>query len=168
MKRIITILLIAFCIQSNYGQGTLKVKVIDTKTEAKCINCNVKLIELELSQLTDSNGICTFKMIDSGLYSISIISEFDSLKISEINVQNKQITWLSSDLTVYCQYKKSKHDNICPICHKNDKVLKITYGFMDFENKKDLKEYNKKYYNGGCNISKCDPNWYCKRNKLKF
>jgi len=60
----------------------------------------------------------------------------------------------------------SKKSKICPLCHKNDKVIPIIYGeptsqIMEKAEKGEVKL-------GGCVMSKSNAKWYCKRDKVEF
>lgn len=68
--------------------------------------------------------------------------------------------------TIICDYDQSgtKHD--CPVCHKQDQVIPISYGYpssigIERANKGEI-------YLGGCMVSDCDPQWHCKRCKKEF
>lgn len=69
-----------------------------------------------------------------------------------------------------CQYNKNGENNICPKCKRSDKVIPILYGLRVpvFDENGNLKEIDPPHFPGGCNVTNCDPAWYCKRNKLKF
>ncbi len=59
-----------------------------------------------------------------------------------------------------------KNEKTCPVCQKHDEVIPIIYG----EPRKRLfKDSLKgKVRLGGCVISDCDPNWFCKRDEKEF
>lgn len=74
---------------------------------------------------------------------------------------------------IECQY--SKDDSICPICLKIDKVIPIEYGYLVITEEEHKKMYDKNqnedlrtFKSGGCEISGCDPFWYCKRDSISF
>ena len=54
----------------------------------------------------------------------------------------------------------SKNDKTCPICKKKNKVIPVEFGLFIND--------PKKAYNMGCLITDCEPNWYCKRDKITF
>ncbi|KFC20465.1 hypothetical protein [Chryseobacterium sp. FH1] len=66
--------------------------------------------------------------------------------------------------TINCKYRENKV-SICPICKTDKKVLSIFYGLTTT---KFMKENKNKYYFEGCEITGCDPNWYCKTDDYKF
>lgn len=74
---------------------------------------------------------------------------------------------------IECQY--SRADSICPICLKIDKVIPIEYGYLVITEEEHKKRNNKNqnedlrtFKSGGCEISGCDPFWYCKRDSISF
>jgi hypothetical protein len=68
-----------------------------------------------------------------------------------------------------CVYNLVGMNKICPKCHKKDKVIPILYGLrVPSFDKKHNRIHEPEYLPGVCSVTKCDPSWYCKRNKLKF
>lgn len=68
--------------------------------------------------------------------------------------------------TIICDYDQSgtKHD--CPVCHQQDEVIPVSYGYplptgIERANKGEI-------YLGGCMVSDCDPLWHCRRCKKEF
>jgi hypothetical protein len=68
-----------------------------------------------------------------------------------------------------CSHNKNSKQKICPVCKKNDEVIPILYGLMGFDAKGNsfFKDYGE-FMPGGCNVSPCDPTWYCKRDDCRF
>jgi len=61
-----------------------------------------------------------------------------------------------------CRYNVSKSNKTCPECKKKNRVIPIEYGLIiSYGNPKD-------FWPGGCIIFDCQPNWYCKRDKIEF
>ena len=54
-----------------------------------------------------------------------------------------------------------KRNKTCPICHENDEVIPIEYGYPSQKLIEDSVKGKARI--GGCLISVWDPNWYCKR-----
>lgn len=54
----------------------------------------------------------------------------------------------------------------CPVCRKTKHVIPIVYGLPA----SGLIEQEKqgKVVLGGCLVSYCDPNWFCKKDKIRF
>lgn len=66
--------------------------------------------------------------------------------------------------TINCNYRENK-SSVCPKCKSDKKVLPIFYGLTTG---KFMKKNKKKYYFGGCELTGCNPKWYCKTDQLKF
>lgn len=58
---------------------------------------------------------------------------------------------------------------ICPVCHKNDNVIPVEYGFPMADPSEPL-HYGRKeeVHLGGCGVGDNDPRWYCKRDNRMF
>lgn len=54
----------------------------------------------------------------------------------------------------------------CPVCHKNDQVVRIIYGYPSEKTMEDAEKGL--IYIGGCIISNNSPKWYCKRDEKEF
>ena len=54
----------------------------------------------------------------------------------------------------------------CPRCLKNDQVIRIVYGYPGPKMMKNAERGIIRL--GGCIVSKNNPQWYCKRDKLEF
>jgi len=74
-------------------------------------------------------------------------------------------------------YKKHFGKAVCPKCHKHDQTLPIRYGegtaivVQHVDAKGDtirLPFDRKNYYAGTCITSDLDPEYFCKRDKIKF
>lgn len=66
-----------------------------------------------------------------------------------------------------CFYNKNVKQKICPLCKKKDKVIPILYGLTVPKTGVPTFKYGE-YEPAGCEISDCDPTWYCKRDNLRF
>lgn len=66
--------------------------------------------------------------------------------------------------SINCSYRENK-SSVCPKCKSEKKVLPIFYGLTTG---KFMKKNKNKFYFGGCELTGCDPKWYCKTDQLKF
>lgn len=109
----------------------------------------------------------SFDSLFSGITLLRIIGgiQLDTV-IKNILIQDGKTTHLEITLNP-CKYNKSKKDMTCPVCKKKDESIPIVYGLL-IDTGKKTKRKEKEIYTGGCVISGCDPNWYCKRDKTKF
>jgi len=100
--------------------------------------------------------------------------QFDHLKSDSINLflssnnseKSDYKLFLSTSDTIrleipysyYCKYDKSINNKTCPTCKKQTRVIPTSHGFF----------YSRKFYSLGCIGLECEPNWYCKRDKILF
>ncbi|MEY8847293.1 hypothetical protein AB9K26_00635 [Psychroserpens sp. XS_ASV72] len=96
----------------------------------------------------------------------NISGRFYTFKNSEL--RKKDTISLKIPYSLTCKYDKSKDNKTCPTCEREDEVIPIAYGLIAEITKKGEEKQEKKYKSGGCVISDCDPNWYCKRDNLEF
>ena len=66
--------------------------------------------------------------------------------------------------TINCSFRKNE-SSLCPICKSDKKVTPIFYGLTTL---KFIRKNRKKYYFGGCELTGCDPKYYCKTDQYKF
>jgi hypothetical protein len=66
-----------------------------------------------------------------------------------------------------CNYDVSLQNRTCPKCRRKDYVLPILYG-TDDRNLSLPDPYPLKGYDAGTDVTGCDPNWFCKRDKISF
>ena len=168
---IFTFIGISFCIAQN---GVINGKIIaEIPQEAELIAENTKVI-LEI------NGIEKTTIVDKNLNFSFYNLESDSIRIKtepQSYLRNRIIIGfikpndtvnVKISYSLSCKYDKSKENKTCPVCKKEDQVIPISYGFIAEISKKgeDIKE--KEYKSGGCVITGCDPNWFCKRDEIEF
>jgi len=84
-------------------------------------------------------------------------------------ISTDSVVKLNMTFPFNCSYNRNLKQKICPVCKKDDKVIPILYGLMEFDaNGNSLfKDYGE-FKPGGCNVSECDPTWYCKRDDCRF
>ncbi|MDQ3108429.1 MAG: hypothetical protein M3R17_00920 [Bacteroidota bacterium] len=93
---------------------------------------------------------------------------FNDTVITKIIINNNSTTTLKVNYPPYCEYDKSTHDKICPVCHKKDKVIPIVYGLLIYTGEPGKEDEEDEIYSGGCEITGCDPHWHCKRDNKDF
>ncbi|RZM25400.1 MAG: carboxypeptidase regulatory-like domain-containing protein [Pedobacter sp.] len=123
---------------------------------------------------TDKDGNFFFKKLRKGLYNVKVsgFAIADTI-LSGIAVNGD--TSLTINYNVYCQYDRSAKNKNCPLCGREDSVVRIRYGLIGVrvpkEGHHNSGSQNQKepdYFPGGCLITTCDPNWYCRRDGLQF
>ncbi|PKL78364.1 MAG: hypothetical protein CVV25_11930 [Ignavibacteriae bacterium HGW-Ignavibacteriae-4] len=173
-KLVIPVLLLLIISIQELSTGTIKGKVFDVNTESPVVGASIRTKYSTKSVYTDSSGNFEIQNIDSGLNYLNIsFNWYDDSTLKDIHVSDDKITDLIINYDSYCQY--SKADSLCPVCKKIDKVIPIEYGYLvitkeEYEkrNDKNQKEDLRTFKSGGCEISGCDPFWYCKRDSISF
>jgi len=117
----------------------------------------------------DTDGNFFFSKIDtSKVYSITV-SSVGYRDTTFKNISVKGDTTITLVYAHYCQYDASIKNKTCPVCKRKDAVIPIVYGYPVTTHGEDpMKNNGKKYILAGCEISGCDPHWYCKRDKTSF
>lgn len=67
-----------------------------------------------------------------------------------------------------CSYDGSLTDRTCPKCRRKDMVQPILYGFDANDPAKEHEAPVVAGHNAGYDVTGCDPNWFCKRDKMSF
>ena len=152
---------------------TIDGTVFDGKKNEVIPYANVYLLDSKMTEkcgtATDLEGRFKFVNVMKGVYNIRISSiGFSDTTFASIALSGDTV--LQLNIHRFCIYDASLNDKTCPVCHKTDKVIPIKYGLLITEKGKKKKETGSsdEFYSGGCVITGCDPNWYCKRDKTKF
>ena len=165
MKRIlVTLIILSFFINTAICQfGTIKGILFDRKNNKGIGFANIWIKEIKKYTNTDTLGKFNFDSVPIGKYDLSAsFVGYGDTTIKGIYITKDTIINLKIILPPPCVYDKNIHDKTCPICKKKNKVIPILYGLP-------IGKLNEeKYYYAGCNITTCQPNWYCKRDKTKF
>lgn len=121
----------------------------------------IALLDKDLNFFFDSLYTDTIQLRLEGMLNYPDTT-IENLVVEDGNTTHLEIPW-----PMICKYDKSKKDKTCPVCKKKDETIPIVYGLLVDTGKKTKKK-QKEFYPGGCVISGCDPNWYCKRDKIEF
>lgn len=161
--RIIIFTLLIFIHAIAFGQyGSIEGKIID-KNNKKLRGVIVRIMENKNSVLSNYDGNYSFDSIQAGEYTLMAmqIGVGDTI-IKNVIVDTNTITRLNIKLSPFCEFDAHRKNKTCPKCGKRKYVVPIVYGLPIG----DLDE--ERYYYAGCLITNCDPNWYCKKDKIKF
>jgi hypothetical protein len=164
LKSIIIISIFFGICQFSLGQtGIIEGKVYDTEEGQSLEFANVWLDSSKIGTTTDSNGQFKIDSIPFGVYNLRVsYIGYPDTTIHGLNVLKDKPIKINVTLSNSCPYTYRDTSRICGICNKSDKVIPIVYGIpigkLDHEN----------YYYAGCEITYCNPDWYCKRDKNKF
>ena len=166
MKIIKYFLFTVICFQFGFSQtGSIKGQLHDTIENKGFGYALVIINDLNKGAQADQNGNFKIEKIPIGKYSIKIsnLGNLDK-EIQEVEVYKDSTTILNINYPPFCKYYNSNKE--CPICKKEDKVIPIIYGLPS--NKMAKKAEKGKMILAGCEITGCDPNWYCKRDEIEF
>ncbi len=111
---------------------------------------------------TNINGRFTFSNLENGEYELKILNE--EYKNNIFNIIVSGTTNENLFVKKYCSFNENK-SNICPICKSNKNVLPIFYGLTTTT---FIKQNKTKYHFSGCQLTGCDPKFYCKKDREEF
>jgi hypothetical protein len=175
MRKTFIIILIFIGIPSCIAQvGVINGKIVaEIPEEAELIAENIKVIleinGIEKSTVVDKNLNFSFHNLLSD--SIQIRTEPYSYLRNRIIIgflKPNDTIELKIPYSLSCKYDQSKENKTCPICKKEDQTIPISYGLIVEITKKGEENKEKEYRSGGCVITGCDANWYCKRDEIEF
>jgi hypothetical protein len=166
-----------------YAQtGKLQVK-IDILPELKDVFINSQ-IQIDIddtirrkNSFVKSNGSIVFDFLPAGTTGISLIGHGKTtgfertyyLSVDSIDIINGSMRSITIQFPKNCEYNRRGRNNMCPQCKRSDKVLPIRYGLaIPFYDERGKIRKEPRSHPGGCDVSDCDPGWYCERNKLEF
>jgi hypothetical protein len=170
-KQIFPVLLFYLCYSLCVAQtGKLTGHIVVNKNDKKSVAAHTSVfLGIGNSRIVFPDKDLNFSLdsLFSGITMLRIVRGLqpDTL-IKNIMIEDGKTIHLEITLTP-CKYEKSKKDKTCPVCKKKDQSIPIVYGLLVDTGKKTRRK-EKEFYTGGCVISGCDPNWYCKRDKRKF
>lgn len=118
---------------------------------------------------SDSQGRFKLQLPESGKYRVQISSALFPDTTFYTNIGSGE----TLDLVIryppkLCPYEETRLTGICPEGSHKDNVIPILYGLIvgdrDFLKKVERNEIEL----GGCVVTDCDPNWYCKAHDRRF
>lgn len=172
MKLLFSIILLMF---SSFGftqTALIKGTLIDRITREPYVRVNLKLVGTDQKTYSGLDGEFEFDSLAPGRYQLWIENRFaddDYYQEGEsywFNVPNNDTTTIVVEVVLRCVYEMHENDKRCPSCHKKNEVIPISYGLLI--GGIPLKHGKETFYDGGCEITGCDPHWYCRRDHTKF
>ncbi|GAB3306929.1 carboxypeptidase-like regulatory domain-containing protein [Hymenobacter tenuis] len=152
----------------SWGQtGSIR-GVLFNKPENKgfAYNATIVLPELKMGDMSDSLGHFAIKNIPIGIYEVEIYSPgYRDTTITSVRVVDNTVTPLNINFPIGCHVLNHENGR-CPYCKKSDESIPIIYGFPN-KRMMDRAKRNKVRL-GGCQLTGCDPQWYCKRDEREF
>ena len=158
-------ILLFFLIFSNFNSQSLNGIVRDSLNRSQqYFNMKLKNIDNGNEYFSHANfdGKYEFKNIKNGKYILSFTDNY--YLNNQFNIEINGKTNIDFYVTKYCVYNENKN-GICPNCKSKQDVIPVFYGLTT---SKFEKKNRKKYHFKGCEISGCDPKWFCKKDRLEF
>lgn len=170
MRQIIFLKIVLFGIINMMAQDSvLEGKLIVANPEDLEIAKNelqIYLVSCEPDRIAEVKDNLTFKFenLNPGEYELLFFPNGDTdYSNRRIHIDSKKNNVKHEIHYFYnCKYDVSKKDKTCPICKKQNRVIPIQYGLTVLFGNEN------KFWPGGCIIFDCQPNWYCKRDKIEF
>ncbi len=151
---------INFCLAQN---ATIKGKLIPIDSSDVEIAKNIEYVFMpnsnEKHKLAKVNADLTFIFENVESDSITLIVPATIRKSNfTFYLEDNETKEIEIPISYYCEYDKSKNDKTCPICKKENRVIQTCHSMF----------YDRKCHSLGCLGMECEPNWYCKRDKITF
>jgi hypothetical protein len=137
-------------------------RILSVKTSRPLSNVSVRLVQANQTIQSDLEGYFVFRGYPTGKYLIELSTVGVGPREFNIVIQQSADTVHIFHFQDTCRYDVRGTSRICPMCRKKNRVVPILYGLPIGE----LDEAN--YYYAGCEVSDCDPKWFCKRDSTKF
>lgn len=172
MKSLLSILLLLTC-HYTFGQtAVVKGTLIDRVTRDPYFFEHIELVGTGQNERSGPGGEFLFDSLTPGRYQIWVENRFadnDYFQEGEsywFNVPNNDTTTIVVEVVLRCVYEMHKDDKRCPRCHKKNEVIPMSYGLLIGDI--PMKRGKETFHDGGCEITGCDPHWYCRRDHTKF
>lgn len=116
----------------------------------------------------DSADHYQFMYTDEGnkVFEFYITNLFDTLLLNVDSTIKYYDEAASRDFSLPKKYKLQNKKAACPKCNRTDSVLKIIYG--DGAPVEYDRNGNQLNLAGGCLVSSISPNWFCKRDRVRY
>ncbi len=163
MRVLLIFLTLVKCSFAQYG--TLIGNVYDKKDKSPRPYAVVLIEDVKKSSFTNINGDFLIDSVSIGEHVLKVTCLGCSDTILKINIANNEKLHFNFKTPFNCSYNWDI--KTCPICKKTDLVIPIVYGLIVVTSKRK-KRKGPEFYQGGCVIPDCGPNWYCKRDDKRF
>lgn len=173
MKRYLSIIALFYCMLAQAQSGRIKGNVVLEGKSGKNLQSEIviDLVRKKSTVKAEMGNEFDFVSLPIDTFYIHIYDLLclDTI-IENIFVRPNETTELTITIPSSCEYDKSADNKECPICHKFDEAIPIVYGLIiiDDSRKKRKREEDQDFIAGGCKVTCCDPNWYCKRDQKFF
>jgi hypothetical protein len=152
-------------LQSFAQTGTIEGRVI-YKVDSSALPGAVILVSgTGMGAVAGQDGLFTINDVPPGRYDITVQligSGTDTLR----NVNIPPGVLIAVNLSLPPGDCSGKKHRICPVDMQSNEIIPIVYGLPG--SKLRRKAERGKVWLGGCELTGCDPTWYCKRHKNSF
>lgn len=122
-----------------------------------------------LSVKTDSLGYFDLSVNKSSEYQLSISGAYEPDTTFNVILKKDATVEIKFDYPPkICPYERTKLTGICPTGNHKNNVIPIVYGLIMGSKSFFRKVEKGKIELGGCMVTDCDPNWYCKTHDRRF
>lgn len=165
----LSIILLFTCLWACAQESSIKGRVHHRGEDKAYPEVQIRIIGTDFQTESDPRGNFSFSDIPEGTYELEL-HHYDQpdtlisgLVLKKGETLELEIPWPPvSD----CPYDLNRDDPTCPVCHKQDSVVPILYGFPTEESFEAAERGELSL--GGCEVSDCDPSWWCKRDNKEF
>jgi hypothetical protein len=169
LKQILTYIIICSSLSSVGQTGTLKIDMTITDTvRAAMVLCFLQKEDKVINTLWLQKGsIAIMRNIPKGTYrlKLSAIGVRDAYT-EGISINDGDTTIVAASFPGPCKYDHPKnYKPVCPYSHRSG-IIKIVYGLPSAGMMEDAERGW--VWLGGCEITGCDPKYYCKKHKVEF
>jgi CarboxypepD_reg-like domain len=163
LRKLIVLLFFFFTGATAFSQlHNLSGKVFDSRSAQSLPGAIVTMNYKKMQQFTDTHGNFLFDSLPAGNYRVKVFYAGFPVKELEVTLSSNIHNNLLIEMNPPCKYDSARKTGICPFCHQKDKAVPVKYGLPI--GKMDTVHY----YYAGCEVTDCDPSWYCKRDKQLF
>ena len=166
MKIVLQILVFIIAIQGFSQTSSIKGNVIFKLDSVSIPGATIIISGTRIGTQTDINGTFEIPELAEGKYDLVLEAiGYGKDTIQNVIVNNNSITEVTLGLPAgKCHQKTSSKK--CPIDGKSKNVILILYGLPRERTIRKMKKGKVKL--GGCEVTGCEPNWFCKEHSQEF
>jgi hypothetical protein len=166
MKKLFLLLFLSLATSSFGQKGSIEGSVVFKLDSTALAGAFVYINETKSGTKADINGKFKLANLSPGEYELVFeIVGYGKDTLTNVVVNNDSVKKIILGLPPGPCYKNTNSKE-CPVDGKSKSVIPILYGFPD---KKMIRKRDKgKIKLGGCEVTGCEPNWFCKIHQLEF
>ncbi len=166
MKKLIGLLLIFISVNSFAQKGSIKGNVIFKLDSLALPGATITISGTRTGTQADINGKFELSDLSPGKYDLVLQSiGYGKDTITNVLVNENRATKLVMGLPAGPCYEKTDSKK-CPVDGISKNVIPILYGLPGRKLMRKMEKGKVKL--GGCEVTGCEPNWFCKEHQLEF